>query len=69
MGVYHLKKNKPGIALENFKRAQELDVSTELIHFFLGSAYLALDDREKAKAEFEQSKSIPEIPFPNYPEI
>lgn len=67
-GIYYFIKGDFSLALEYYLKAKEKQGDVEHIHFHLGTAYLALNDKDKAQREFEHSRKIPELPAPDYPE-
>ncbi len=66
-GIYFLLSQKPEQALEQMQLAYQSDRKTEHIHYWLGKAHFALNNLDEAKKHFERSRSIPELPAPEYP--
>jgi tetratricopeptide (TPR) repeat protein len=66
-GIYCLLNGQPEHALVHMKRAFAKDPKTEHIHFWLGKAHFALSDLNEARKQFELSRSLPELPAPEYP--
>ncbi|HTF04454.1 MAG TPA: tetratricopeptide repeat protein [Bacteroidia bacterium] len=66
-GIYHLLTGNPEQALVQMQRAFAKSPDTEHIHFWLGKAYFALSQLEKAQEQFALSRAKPELPAPEYP--
>ncbi|MDD5290637.1 MAG: tetratricopeptide repeat protein [Patescibacteria group bacterium] len=58
LGVFYLKNDQAELALEQFKKAIELDSATAQIHFNLATAYLDNEKYNEAEAEYNMAKQI-----------
>ena len=58
LGVFYLKNDQAEKALEQFKKAIEMDSTTAQIHFNLATAYLDNEKYDEAEAEYNIAKQI-----------
>jgi tetratricopeptide (TPR) repeat protein len=56
-GMVYLIGNQPTLALEDFQRAVAIDPSSASKHFHLAQAYLANNDKEKARQSLNAAKA------------
>ena len=58
LGVVHLKQNDPAAAVDQFRRAVELDANNPYAHRMLGYSFMLLGDMASAEQSVKESASL-----------